>query len=127
MDHGRTPLGAHELAVFVEGREVDTIGSDTVFGEVALVYDLHRTATIRAKTRCAMWVLHRAMFQHQRPQSLGPMCHRAASHQAYSRTAAERTLCAEKMGQRKNKWRAAVRDDTRNDGEWRKALGGQLL
>jgi len=53
------------LAVVVGGdKEVDTITSDTVFGEVALVYDLERTATIRAKTDAQMWLLHRTMFQH---------------------------------------------------------------
>ena len=46
------------------GAEVDTIHKDTVFGEVALVYDLPRTATIKATTKCQMWMLHRAMFQH---------------------------------------------------------------
>ena len=52
------------LAVVVGGVEVDTIGKDTVFGEVALIYDLNRTATIRTKSACSMWLLHRAMFQH---------------------------------------------------------------
>ena len=52
------------LAVVVGGVEVDTIGADTVFGEVALIYDLERTATIRTKSACSMWLLHRAMFQH---------------------------------------------------------------
>ena len=32
--------------------------------QVALVYDLERTATIRAKTDTSMWLLHRTMFQH---------------------------------------------------------------
>jgi len=52
------------LSVIAAGEEVDTITKDTVFGEVALIYDLERTATIRAKTDCSMWLLHRQMFQH---------------------------------------------------------------
>jgi cGMP-dependent protein kinase len=52
------------LTVVVGGKEVDTIGTDTVFGEVALVYDLARTATIRAKVDSRMWILHRTMFTH---------------------------------------------------------------
>ena len=53
-----------QLSVVVGGIDVDTIGKDTVFGEVALIYDLNRTATIRASTKCSMWLLHRSMFQH---------------------------------------------------------------
>ena len=52
------------LSVLVGGKEVDTITSDEVFGQVALVYDLERTATIRTQTDSHMWLLHRAMFQH---------------------------------------------------------------
>ena len=53
-----------ELTVLADGKEVDTISAHAVFGEVALVYDLTRTATIRTKTRARMWLLHRHMFQH---------------------------------------------------------------
>ena len=53
-----------ELSVHVGDKEVDTIVKDTVFGEVALVYDLPRTATIRAKGACKIWTLHRANFRH---------------------------------------------------------------
>ena len=55
-----------ELSVLIDkgANEVDTIAPDTVFGEVALVYDLERTATVRAKADCKMWALHRSMFQH---------------------------------------------------------------
>ena len=50
--------------MIANGVSVDTIGQDSVFGEVALIYDLPRTASIRAKSDCKMWLLHRSSFQH---------------------------------------------------------------
>ncbi len=35
-----------------------------VFGELALLYNAPRAATIKAKTDCVLWVLDRATFNH---------------------------------------------------------------
>ena len=50
------------LEVFVDGRQVRTLGPNDFFGELALLADTARTATVRAATDCRLWVLPRRAF-----------------------------------------------------------------
>ena len=50
------------LEVFVDGRQVRSLGPNDFFGEVALLADTTRTATVRAATDCRLWVLPRRVF-----------------------------------------------------------------
>lgn len=53
---------AGTLEVFVDGRQVRSLGAGDFFGEVALLADTARTATVRAATDCRLWVLPRRVF-----------------------------------------------------------------
>ena len=53
---------AGTLEVFVDGRQVRSLGADDFFGELALLADTPRTATVRAATDCRLWVLPRRAF-----------------------------------------------------------------
>ena len=44
--------------------QVKTISDGTGFGELALLYNAPRAATIKAKTNCLLWVLDRNTFNH---------------------------------------------------------------
>ena len=55
------PLAAD---VIVGGKEVFTYGPGTSFGDVALLYDCPRTATIKCKTAGVAWTLHRRKFRY---------------------------------------------------------------
>ena len=48
--------------MFVDGRQVRSLGAGDFFGEVALLADTTRTATVRAATDCRLWVLPRRVF-----------------------------------------------------------------
>jgi len=46
---------AGTLEVFVDSRQVRSLGAGDFFGEVALLADTTRTATVRAATDCRLW------------------------------------------------------------------------
>jgi CRP-like cAMP-binding protein len=50
------------LEVFVDGRQVRSLGPNDFFGEVALLADTTRTANVRATTDCRLWALPRRAF-----------------------------------------------------------------
>lgn len=51
------------FGIEVGGTEVTTRGKDTCFGELALMYNAPRAATVRAKEHCKVWVIHRQLFR----------------------------------------------------------------
>ena len=53
---------AGTLEAFVNGRQVGSLGPNDFFGELALLADTPRTATVRAATECRLWVLPRRAF-----------------------------------------------------------------
>ncbi|CDO88505.1 MFS transporter [Mycobacterium triplex] len=50
------------LDVCVDGRHVRSLGAGDFFGELALLRDTPRTATVRATSDCRLWVLPRRAF-----------------------------------------------------------------
>ena len=55
-------IGQGQCAVLVDGRAVNVIGPGAGFGEIALLNDVPRTATVRAITEVDLFVLDRAPF-----------------------------------------------------------------
>ncbi|MGZ8694693.1 MAG: MFS transporter [Gaiellaceae bacterium] len=55
-------VGEGELEVLVPGREPATSGAGDYFGEIALLRDVPRTATVRTITPCTLFVLGRENF-----------------------------------------------------------------
>lgn len=55
-------LDSGVLAVAVDGREVATLGPGDSFGEIALLRDGTRTATLTARTPAVLWVLEGRRF-----------------------------------------------------------------
>jgi CRP-like cAMP-binding protein len=55
-------VDAVTLDVMVDGRQVRSLGPNDFFGELALLADTPRTATVRAATDCRLWVLPRRVF-----------------------------------------------------------------
>jgi CRP/FNR family cyclic AMP-dependent transcriptional regulator len=53
---------AGEVRVFVGGKEVDTIGMGGIFGEMALIDDKPRSATMVAKTACKLIPINQRRF-----------------------------------------------------------------
>ncbi|WAC89332.1 MFS transporter [Mycobacterium sp. Aquia_213] len=51
-----------KLDVCVDGRHVRSLGAGDFFGELALLRDTPRTATVRATADCRLWVLPRRAF-----------------------------------------------------------------
>lgn len=52
------------LDVLQGNKKINTLQPGTVFGELALLYNQKRMATIVAKTPCSLWVLDRKDFHH---------------------------------------------------------------
>ena len=55
-------IGQGQCAILVDGRAVNVIGPGDGFGEIALLNDVPRTATVRAITEVELFVLDRAPF-----------------------------------------------------------------
>src|SRR5207247_3257521 len=55
-------VAAGELAVTVDGRDVITLGDGDSFGEIALLRNVPRTATVRALVDSSLVVVHRDDF-----------------------------------------------------------------
>jgi cGMP-dependent protein kinase len=51
------------LSVSKGGRAMGTMGSGTVFGELAILYNVPRAATVTATTECVLWVIDRFSFR----------------------------------------------------------------
>src|SRR5207245_2689994 len=52
-----------EVEVLMEGRPVRTLGPAAYFGEVALLHDIPRTASVRARVPTQLFSLDRSAFQ----------------------------------------------------------------
>ena len=52
-----------KLEVQVNGNRVNIIGPEEGFGELALIHDTPRTATIKSTEKCTLWGLERKSFQ----------------------------------------------------------------
>ncbi|XP_055591694.1 cGMP-dependent protein kinase, isozyme 1-like [Uranotaenia lowii] len=52
-----------EFEVLKEGKNLGTMGPGKAFGELAILYNCTRTASIRAFTNARVWVLDRKVFQ----------------------------------------------------------------
>ncbi|GBG27504.1 cAMP-dependent protein kinase regulatory subunit [Hondaea fermentalgiana] len=50
--------------VFVDGTKVLTYNDGSSFGELALMYNCPRAATVKATSPCVLWALDRQAFQH---------------------------------------------------------------
>lgn len=53
-----------EYDVIKDGTSIGRIGPGEVFGEMAILYNCTRTASIKAMMDCSVWVLERRIFQH---------------------------------------------------------------
>lgn len=52
-----------EVEVIRGGKSISVLKCGQIFGELALIYNCTRTATIKAKTDCKLWVIKRDCFQ----------------------------------------------------------------
>jgi len=52
-----------KVEVSREGKFMISMGPGTVFGELAILYNCKRTATIKAKSDCKLWAIERQCFQ----------------------------------------------------------------
>ncbi|PSN38186.1 cGMP-dependent protein kinase [Blattella germanica] len=53
-----------KFKVFVGNKEVSSFGPGKAFGELAILYNTKRNATIQVVTNARVWVLNRQVFQH---------------------------------------------------------------
>ncbi|CAL8070614.1 unnamed protein product [Calicophoron daubneyi] len=51
------------LEISKDGQKIREIGKCTVFGELAVLYNCERTATVKALTLCRLWAIDRKSFQ----------------------------------------------------------------
>ncbi|XP_061560263.1 cGMP-dependent protein kinase 1 isoform X3 [Phycodurus eques] len=56
-------VAAGELIVTQAGRELRTLTSGDVFGELAILYNCKRTATVKAKTEVRLWCMERQTYR----------------------------------------------------------------
>ncbi|MFN7124093.1 MAG: cyclic nucleotide-binding domain-containing protein, partial [Hydrogenophaga sp.] len=56
-------IQAGECLVDVNGEQVAVLRGGDSFGELALLYDSPRAATVRAATSCTLWTLDRLSFR----------------------------------------------------------------
>uniref|UniRef100_A0AC35U511 cGMP-dependent protein kinase n=1 Tax=Rhabditophanes sp. KR3021 TaxID=114890 RepID=A0AC35U511_9BILA len=56
-------IGEGQLQVSREGTNLSTLGPGTVMGELAILYNCTRTASIQALSDVKLWVLDRSIFQ----------------------------------------------------------------
>ncbi|PVD38919.1 hypothetical protein C0Q70_01544 [Pomacea canaliculata] len=52
-----------KVEVSKEGQKLCTMGAGKVFGELAILYNCTRTATVKALTNCRLWAIDRPCFQ----------------------------------------------------------------
>lgn len=52
-----------ELEVSINGQVIRKMGKGVLLGELALLYDAPRTATVRCTTKCILWSLRREVFK----------------------------------------------------------------
>eukprot|EP00814_Leptocylindrus_danicus_P010183 CAMPEP_0116016618 /NCGR_PEP_ID=MMETSP0321-20121206/7583_1 /TAXON_ID=163516 /ORGANISM="Leptocylindrus danicus var. danicus, Strain B650" /LENGTH=743 /DNA_ID=CAMNT_0003486701 /DNA_START=176 /DNA_END=2407 /DNA_ORIENTATION=- len=53
-----------DVSFLVDGKEVGTAGRRAVFGELALLYDTPRAATVNALTDCKLWKIDQKTFRY---------------------------------------------------------------
>lgn len=56
-------VGEGSLAVEIDGARVKELRRGDYFGELALLYDQPRSATVISLTRCELWCLERSIFK----------------------------------------------------------------
>ena len=52
-----------ELEVTINGEKIRDMGKGSMLGELALLYDAPRSATVRCTTECVLWSLKREVFK----------------------------------------------------------------
>lgn len=56
-------IDSGEVQIMINGKNIRTMGKGCVLGELALLYDAPRSATVKCLTRCSFWILHRDVFK----------------------------------------------------------------
>ncbi|KAA0194128.1 cGMP-dependent protein kinase [Fasciolopsis buskii] len=57
------PISDGTLEIWKDGQKLREIGRRTVLGELAILYNCQRTATVKASTACQLWAIDRKSFQ----------------------------------------------------------------
>ena len=52
-----------ELEVTINGEKIRDMSKGTMLGELSLLYDAPRSATVQCKTKCVLWSLRREIFK----------------------------------------------------------------